>query len=316
MHGEYPDVQLLDCSGAGFAITSETVRAGRAEVPPTGDCAITVPFDLLDVCWVTFPTSKPAFLSARFAFARVLPTTLGIFGSGLAIVSVMVSPSLRSEPAGSDWRKTVPFGAEFVSLVSTLTLKPAASSSDVATSTDFSPTTSGTLAPGTEEGGVASVIVGTGDGEPPSASVSAVSELPTPAAIRITTTAITQNHQRFQNGVDLRRTSGGGGNDVDISSPPRRYRNSHPSHRPVALPTVRRAIRFPTVPFFTAFTSPIRRASVYRRPRVVAMACPLFAASTVVISVEPVSVAPPDAVDDARSRVPGAIPAAAVAVHV
>jgi hypothetical protein len=42
-------VQLLDCSGAGFAVTSETARPGRADVPPTGDCEITVPFDLLDL---------------------------------------------------------------------------------------------------------------------------------------------------------------------------------------------------------------------------------------------------------------------------
>jgi hypothetical protein len=141
---------LLDCSGAGFAVTSEIARPGRADVPPTGDCEITVPFDLLDVCTVTFATSKPAFASARFAFASVLPTTLGIFGSGFATVSVTVPPSSMSEPAGSDWRKTVPFGAEFVSLVSTLTVKPAASSSDVATSTDFSPTRL-PPAPGREE---------------------------------------------------------------------------------------------------------------------------------------------------------------------
>jgi hypothetical protein len=49
-------------------------------------------------------------------------------------------------------------------------------------------------------------------GEAPSASVSTVSKLlATPAAIRIRTTTITQNHQRFQNGEDARRASGGGG---------------------------------------------------------------------------------------------------------
>jgi hypothetical protein len=51
----------------------------------------------------------------------------------------------------------------------------------------------------------------TGDGEPASASVSLISELPTPAAIRMTTTTIAQNHQRFQKGVELRGASGGGG---------------------------------------------------------------------------------------------------------
>ena len=51
--------------------------AGCAEVPASGDCAITVPFFLLDVCCVTLPTSTPAFLSTRFAFASVLPTMSG-----------------------------------------------------------------------------------------------------------------------------------------------------------------------------------------------------------------------------------------------
>jgi hypothetical protein len=63
------------------------------------------------------------------------------------------------------------------------------------------------------------VVLVAGDGETASASVSAISVLPTPAAIRITTPTITQNHQRFQNGVARRRTSGGGGNDMDISTP-------------------------------------------------------------------------------------------------
>lgn len=91
-------MQLFDGSGAGLAVTSETARPGRADDPPAGDCEITVPFRLLDVRSVTWPTSKPAFWSARFAFASVLPTTLGIFGSGLAIVSVTVSPTSTLEP--------------------------------------------------------------------------------------------------------------------------------------------------------------------------------------------------------------------------
>ena len=85
-----------------MAVTSETSRPGRADVPASGDCEMTVPFFLLDVCCVTLPISKPAFSSARFAFASVLPTTLGIFGSGYATVSVMVPPSSTLEPAGSD----------------------------------------------------------------------------------------------------------------------------------------------------------------------------------------------------------------------
>ena len=59
----------------------------------------------------------------------------------------------------------------------------------------------------------------TGDGEPASASVCSVCELPVPAAInpaaepaiKITTTTIIQNHQRFQIGLDFGRASGGGG---------------------------------------------------------------------------------------------------------
>jgi hypothetical protein len=39
-----------------------------------------------------------------------------------------------------------------------------------------------------------------GDGELASASVSVVSELPSPAAIRSTMTTIAQNHHRFQIG--------------------------------------------------------------------------------------------------------------------
>jgi hypothetical protein len=72
-------VQLLVGCGAGLAVTSKTARPGRADVPASGDCEITVPLFWLDVCCVTLLTSKPAFLSARFAFASVLPTTLGIF---------------------------------------------------------------------------------------------------------------------------------------------------------------------------------------------------------------------------------------------
>jgi len=95
-------------------------------------------------------------------------------------------------------------------MVSTRTTKPASSNSAVASSTDF-PTTSGTSAVSTGEGTGGCVVIVTGDGEPASASVSLISELPTPAAIRMTTTTIAQNHQRFQKGVELRGASGGGG---------------------------------------------------------------------------------------------------------
>ena len=43
--------------------------------------------------------------------------------------------------------------------------------------------------------------------------------------------------------------------------------NSLPSSWPVALPAARRATRLPTVPFWAAFTSPMRRASAWRKLR-------------------------------------------------
>ena len=69
-------------------------------------------------------------------------------------------------------------------------------------------------------GDAVGVALMTGDGEPASASVCSVCELPAPAAInpaaepaiKITTTTTTQNHHRFQIGLDFGR-DGGGGND-------------------------------------------------------------------------------------------------------
>jgi hypothetical protein len=63
-----------------------------------------------------------------------LPITLGIFGSGCATVSVTVSPTSTLEPGNGAVNTTVPFGCWFVSFVWTLTSKPAASSSAVASS--------------------------------------------------------------------------------------------------------------------------------------------------------------------------------------
>jgi hypothetical protein len=207
-------VQLFDgCYGAGLATTSETARARRTEVPASGDCEITVPFRLLDVCCLTLPTLKPAFFSVRFAFAIVLPTTLGTFGNGLATVSVTVSPTSTLEPGNGDVDTTVPFGAWLVSFVWTLTSRPAACTLAVASSTDI-PSTSGASAVSTGEGtGVVVVVVVllAGDGETASVSVCVVDAIPAPAMIRMSPTTITQNHKRFQNGIDLRGASGGGG---------------------------------------------------------------------------------------------------------
>ena len=93
------------------------------------------------------------------------------------------------------------------------------------------------------------------------------------------------------------------------------YLNSRPSHRPVTLPGC--------VADALADRALLDRVHVahqsserVQKARVVAMMLWLLAASAVVVGVEPVPVGYPDAVDDARSRVPGAIPAAAVAVHV
>lgn len=45
------------------------------------------------------------------------------------------------------------------------------------------------------------------------------------------------------------------------------YLNHLLNKRPVALPTARRTIRFPALPFCTALTSPSSQASQYSRPR-------------------------------------------------
>jgi hypothetical protein len=62
--------------------------------------------------------------------------------------------------------------------------------------------------------------------------------------------------------------------------------------------------------------SPIRRARVQESRVVATMPYVLLATPTVVVAIKPVPIAPEDAIDDARSREPWAIPAAAVAVNV
>lgn len=58
------------------------------------------------------------------------------------------------------------------------------------------------------------------------------------------------------------------------------HRKIFPSMRPVPRPAARRRMRFPTVPRFTAFTSPRRRASQYRKPRVFPIVSPFLRRAT------------------------------------
>jgi hypothetical protein len=92
-------------------------------------------------------------------------------------------------------------------------------------------------------GDAVGVALMTGDGEPASASVCSVCELPVPAAINpaaepamkvTTTTTTTQNHHRFQNGVDFGRAGGGGGGGGSDDMEPPRFCVGGRVRRPVA----------------------------------------------------------------------------------
>jgi hypothetical protein len=68
-----------------------TVRPGRDTVPAVGDCASTMSFGWLEVCFL-IATSKCFFSSVRLAALIFIPTTFGTRGNGFATVRLNVEP--------------------------------------------------------------------------------------------------------------------------------------------------------------------------------------------------------------------------------